>query len=278
MNDMKEINVMSVLRGTMYILKEIALVRYIQDQALNELSNDHIYICVADGWGEMDIGSRQIPLDYGKTVHIQPGQLVVVRSSPEQYPLQVYRMVVEKLELMESSASHRMFRKTGLPGAETDEMPMMSPNRLLQMLQELEQLWAGDRNLGEAVLEYRFRELLLELYDRNADSSAAPRQDKLGQVISHLQEHYANRITRDDMARKLGMNADYFSVWFKKAAGRGFSAYMNQLRIDRAKELLLAPGQAIQEVAEIAGFVDAFYFSRKFKEMTGRVNLHPLTL
>ena len=46
-------------------------------------------------------------------------------------------------------------------------------------------------------------------------------------------------------------------------------SYLNQIRIDRARELLENPGIKIKDIANMVGFEDEKYFSRQFHKNTG---------
>lgn len=68
----------------------------------------------------------------------------------------------------------------------------------------------------------------------------------------------------------LGYNSDYFRRLFKKYTSVSPVVYLNNLRMERAKELLFAnPFFSISEVANLCGFKDSLYFSTSFKQYTG---------
>ena len=62
----------------------------------------------------------------------------------------------------------------------------------------------------------------------------------------------------------------YLGQKFKKDTGRTFHDYLNEYRIEQAKELLSKTNMKIFEVSESIGITNSQYFSRIFKEMTGR--------
>jgi two-component system response regulator YesN len=51
--------------------------------------------------------------------------------------------------------------------------------------------------------------------------------------------------------------------------GKGFSDFLIDHRIEKAKELLLEPGASIKQVSVACGYADPNYFSRLFKKVTG---------
>lgn len=264
--------VMGIFHGKLAVLKQIKLLPYSKDQSRQALCDDHLFVCVADGWGELASPEGKLLLDYGKLVHLSPGSPATIQCAPGYSSFRAYHVIIERLPLVEQSSAHRMFRKSGGHELPSGEIPVQHPHQLLQMLHELEQSWnnAGDfPHSRQAMLEAQFRQLLPELFSNGQDVLQHQEAGKLEQIRAHLQANYMNPMRRDELAAKAGLNPEYFSAWFKKAAGIGFSAYVNQLRIAKAKELLLAPGRSIQDTAHAIGYPDAFYFSRKFKAIVG---------
>ena len=77
-------------------------------------------------------------------------------------------------------------------------------------------------------------------------------------------------ITLSSLAKRFSVSPEHFSRLFKKETGLGFSKYLNSLRLQYAEQLLKSSeGQSITRIAEICGFDDSNYFSKKFKEVYG---------
>ena len=70
------------------------------------------------------------------------------------------------------------------------------------------------------------------------------------------------------LAKQLGMSYSNFRRVFKKETGHAPGEYFIEMKINRAKQLLLAD-KSIQEVADLLGFDSTYYFSRLFKSRTG---------
>lgn len=68
-----------------------------------------------------------------------------------------------------------------------------------------------------------------------------------------------------------GYSSSYFRKLFKSATGQSPLAYLNNLRIQSAKNYLLQYAQTltIQQIADMVGFRDSYYFSRMFKKLVG---------
>ncbi|MFD5019444.1 response regulator [Paenibacillus sp. NPDC058367] len=88
-------------------------------------------------------------------------------------------------------------------------------------------------------------------------------------ITEILQENVENKITLDRLAQEVNMNVNYLCRVFKQDTGRSIVQYMNELKINKAIELLKLPGTRIKEVASQVGIDDPFYFNRVFKKIVG---------
>lgn len=88
-------------------------------------------------------------------------------------------------------------------------------------------------------------------------------------VQKYIQSHLDERLTLNEVAAVFGLSPNYLSVLFKKTCNTGFSEYITQLKIGKAKTMLLEQDMKIYEVAEQLGFESAFYFSKVFKKVEG---------
>ena len=61
----------------------------------------------------------------------------------------------------------------------------------------------------------------------------------------------------------------YFSKIFKEETGRNFVEYVTDIRIGRARELLLSSDMSMKEICGEVGYGDPNYFSRIFKKHAG---------
>lgn len=84
-------------------------------------------------------------------------------------------------------------------------------------------------------------------------------------ICSHIEE----RLTLNEVAAVFGLSPNYLSSLFKKTYNTGFSEYITQKKISRARTLLLDQDVKIYEVADRLGFESAFYFSKVFKKVEG---------
>lgn len=89
------------------------------------------------------------------------------------------------------------------------------------------------------------------------------------EMITYIREGYAGNLKLASLARELNYNSDYLSQIFKKDTGKNFNTYLIEVRMEKAKELLLQGNYKIREVAEAVGYTNEMYFSTAFKGYTG---------
>lgn len=88
---------------------------------------------------------------------------------------------------------------------------------------------------------------------------------------SMIQEFYQTGITLDEIAEKLNLTPEYLGTVFHREMGLTFSSYIKNIRITKAKELLISTSLKQYEIAQSVGYADPKYFSKVFKEATGQL-------
>ena len=89
-------------------------------------------------------------------------------------------------------------------------------------------------------------------------------QKRLRLIHAFLEEHYARKISLDEIADKCSLGKEAFCRYFKKETGSTFFTFLNQYRISQAKSMLLS-GHSISDSCFSCGFESLSYFNRVFK-------------
>jgi YesN/AraC family two-component response regulator len=89
-------------------------------------------------------------------------------------------------------------------------------------------------------------------------------------IIDYLHGNYMKKITSADIESHLNLCYDYANFIYKRITGFTIMNYLNNIRMNRAKDLLGTTSLAVSEIAELVGFTDPQYFSKKFKDFDGR--------
>ena len=88
-------------------------------------------------------------------------------------------------------------------------------------------------------------------------------------ITRYLQEHLAEEISLAVLAEQFHLNPQYISQLFKSEIGVNFLAYLTNIRMEKAKKLLLSTSLSIVEVAEQSGYGDYRVFTKVFKKSEG---------
>ena len=93
--------------------------------------------------------------------------------------------------------------------------------------------------------------------------------DFVSRARDYLNENLSSpELSRDAFASFMHMNPDYLSATFHKKYGLTISNYVLNMRIDKAKELLLYTSMSISEIGEQVGFSSNSYFCKQFRKAT----------
>lgn len=99
--------------------------------------------------------------------------------------------------------------------------------------------------------------------------SAYSSENPIDNIVDYLNKNYNQDITLEKLSELFYLNPSYCSTLFKKQTGINYSQYVNQLRIQEAKQLLLNDNISISRVAKMVGFRNDEYFFRVFKKLSG---------
>ncbi|KRE82397.1 AraC family transcriptional regulator [Paenibacillus sp. Soil766] len=83
------------------------------------------------------------------------------------------------------------------------------------------------------------------------------------------EKNYMQEISLSQISDYVGLSVSHFSALFKQHSGDSFVNFLNKIRIDKAKQLLLEPDLKIYQIADMVGFSSMPYFNRVFKNVTG---------
>lgn len=88
-------------------------------------------------------------------------------------------------------------------------------------------------------------------------------------LVNYLNNCYETDVTKQKLESAIDRKYEYLCQVFKKYAGTTIQQYVQQLRVQRARHLLLHTDRSIKTIAADVGFEEPFYFSRLFKKMVG---------
>jgi AraC-like DNA-binding protein len=91
----------------------------------------------------------------------------------------------------------------------------------------------------------------------------------INKMLQYIHVNIENHLSLDRLARDLNISVGYASDCFKKNMGVPVMRYVQKVKIDRAKNLLLSTDKSILYIGILLGFYDQSHFSRAFKAIVG---------
>lgn len=88
-------------------------------------------------------------------------------------------------------------------------------------------------------------------------------------ALLYIQNNYNKNCRLKDVASYIGMSESYLSYLFKKELGKNLTAYLNEYRIQIAKQLIISSPSALNLIAEQVGYTNYPYFSKVFHSIVG---------
>lgn len=113
---------------------------------------------------------------------------------------------------------------------------------------------------------------LLRLISDTAACQRVGRNKPSGKIELRLEKirvycacNYMRNITLEEVAAHVGMNKSAFCTFFRRHAGTTLSEYVNDMRLERARERIIHTDGTIAEIAFDCGFSSVTYFNRLFR-------------
>ena len=89
-------------------------------------------------------------------------------------------------------------------------------------------------------------------------------------AMNYMEQHFFEHITLSQVADHVFVSQWHLSKLINRHMNKNFFDLLNQLRIQKAKELLRDPALKVHEVSDKVGFSDVAHFSKNFKRITGK--------
>ena len=167
-----------------------------------------------------------------------------------------YRSALQKLTQAALSIEHILETAAGLPISEGNSLSVYNTLSEISTYEELTS-W--------------FTELAKQTHSALIDANHRSAYDTIARAIEILAKQYADpQISVNSMAEQLSMSAGYFSRIFNEVTGSSFPDYVNNLRLEKAQELLKTQkNMTIREITHSVGYSSESYFSASFKKKYG---------
>ncbi|UMP07059.1 AraC family transcriptional regulator [Amycolatopsis sp. EV170708-02-1] len=103
------------------------------------------------------------------------------------------------------------------------------------------------------------------LYIAAKQSGANP----ISAALTFVREHFSEPITVNDMAEQVSLSPSSFSHLFREVTGRPPYQFLKEIRLDRARELLIEGRLSVTDVSRAVGYSSASHFIKEFRSRFG---------
>ncbi|MBQ8208448.1 MAG: helix-turn-helix transcriptional regulator [Clostridia bacterium] len=240
---------------------ELAALR--QHESRREKLESYLFFSVEDGSGRLIYKGAEYPLKKGGCVFINCKDAYAHETSEDLWRLKwVHFNGAQMAEIYEKykerggkpafapeniSAFHRVWSKLFTAASSSDHIRDMRINEGLNELLTLlmEESWHSD------------------------DENKSQKRKDLVAVKDWLEEHYAEKISLDDLAERFYINKYYLTRIFKEQYGASINRYLLEVRITHAKKALRFTDETIEQIGYKCGLGAPYYFCRMFKKVEG---------
>lgn len=94
-------------------------------------------------------------------------------------------------------------------------------------------------------------------------------QQRIDAICVYLNEHFEEEIDFARLSDRFHMDQASLCRFFKRATGRTMTAYLNELRVGAAAQLLINTDESVLDIAFRVGFGNYSNFNRQFKRIKG---------
>lgn len=124
-------------------------------------------------------------------------------------------------------------------------------------------------NCSAEELMDHYRKVGLNVINKVENRISKNNRINIDEIKEYMLINYGENITLVGLADKYHISKEYLSSLFKKETGKTFSDYLIDIRMNKAKSLIVDYNIPIQKVAEMTGYLDIAHFYKMFKKYFG---------
>lgn len=214
---------------------------------------------ITSGSGQIQIENETIPVHAGSLILIGPQVLHTEFSNPSD-PLNYYVLGVEGLKIN----THRPVEYSVVnSSASASSIRLCFENILTEM--------HNKKKCYEEICQHYLAILILLIYRKDHISCELVEplnsSRECHKARRYIEENYHDKITLNSLADSCNITKYYLSHQFTELYGKSPIAYLTEVRISAAKDLLTTTSYSIEEIAGSTGFSSSSYFSQTFQKI-----------
>lgn len=205
--------------------------------------------------------NREVPVKEGDLLFFPKGLVRSARSNPDN-PWSFYTVSFD-IEFLNDS-TYDFFKQF------KNVIRSPHPFKLQSLFAELSMVWSGRRSGFTIKCKSIMMDILYQIIkEQDRAEHGGAHYYAIEKTANLILSSYKDHFSIDELAALSGLSSSHFRLLFKKIIGMTAVQYQNQIRIYKAKDLLLSGDCNVSEAARSVGFEDIYYFSRLFKKLTG---------
>ncbi len=214
---------------------------------------------IKSGSGYMKIENETVPVKADSLVLIG-AQVLHTEFSNASDPLDYYVLGVEGLKISTDRPAEYSIVNS----------PASAPSLRLCFESILEEMY-NKKKCYEEICQHYLAILILSIYRKDQISCelAEPLNSsrECHKARRYMEENYQDKITLSSLAENCNITKYYLSHQFRALYGKSPIAYLTDIRISAAKDLLTTTSYSIEEIAGSTGFSSSSYFSQTFQRL-----------
>ena len=224
----------------------------------------YLFFTVVAGEGSLEYGGKEFSLAHGDCVFIDCQNSYSHTTSPDKlWTLRWIHFWGTNMPII-----YRKYKERGgRPVFRSEE------DNFSEVWSKLFETAGGHDYMRDMLINQYLSELMVcvmrESWHPEEQSSLPPKKQIIKPVKEYLDKNYGEKITLDGLAAQFYVNKYYLTKTFKEQYGVSITAYLLNLRITRAKQLLRFSSKSIEEIGLECGLGAAHYFSQTFKNVEG---------
>ena len=208
-----------------------------------------------------------------KPVKVEAGEMLVINSNEmhncicDRLPYRVQTLIFTMESLSEELAKKNIVFQTLIKREQTIAILMEKLRR--EMAEKKPGYKQMCKSLTLQLVVHLFRNYTVEMLEQKDSLKRKRNLDRLNTVLLYIDHHYTENISNRQLAELIYLSEDRFNHLFRENMGMPPLQYMNELRLKKAKNLILRKECTIVEAAASVGFPNYNHFGRLFRRYYG---------
>lgn len=260
------------VQGQEYSLLMLSSIRKRRFLKRNTLHRKNIpcdmVLVITQGKGILCIDNQAIPIKPNQTFYLVGSKPIEVMLESDF--VEFYVLVIRSVTFSKTKGGWQCTHAATDPSLfQTSKLQLKQGK---QHLERIEQLYeeSQSKSVKDPSIQLQFQSLIHVMPGEEPEPIELEDASKgIDQTITYMYKHFKHKIKLETLSDIAGLTPTSYSRSFKKSKKMSPVEYLNHIRIDASKELLLQDNPSIKDISTAVGFGNEFYFSRMFKNSFG---------